>query len=83
MDQALAARPARLKGLHDALATRILVLDGAMGTMVQRYKLTEAEYRGERFGAHPHDLRGNNDLLTLTRPQVIREIHAQYLEAGA
>ena len=83
MDQALAARPARLKGLHDALATRILVLDGAMGTMVQRYKLTEAEYRGERFGAHPHDLCGNNDLLTLTRPQVIREIHAQYLEAGA
>ena len=83
MDQALAARPARLKGLHDALATRILVLDGAMGTMVQRYRLTEAEYRGERFGAHPHDLRGNNDLLTLTRPQVIREIHAQYLEAGA
>ncbi|MBX3716065.1 MAG: methionine synthase [Burkholderiales bacterium] len=83
MDQAIASRPARLKALHDALATRILVLDGAMGTMVQRYKLTEAEYRGERFGAHPHDLRGNNDLLTLTRPQVIREIHAQYLEAGA
>ena len=83
MDQAIAARPARLKALHDALATRILVLDGAMGTMVQRYRLTEAEYRGERFGAHPHDLRGNNDLLTLTRPQVIREIHAQYLEAGA
>ncbi|MBX3672538.1 MAG: methionine synthase [Burkholderiales bacterium] len=83
MDQAIAARPARLEALHDALATRILVLDGAMGTMVQRYRLTEAEYRGERFGAHPHDLRGNNDLLTLTRPQVIREIHAQYLEAGA
>ena len=83
MDQAIASRPARLKALHDALATRILVLDGAMGTMVQRYRLTEAEYRGERFGAHPHDLRGNNDLLTLTRPQVIREIHAQYLEAGA
>ena len=62
---------------------RILVLDGAMGTMIQRYRLTEAEYRGERFAAWPKDLRGNNDLLTLTRPQVIREIHRQYLEAGA
>ena len=83
MDQAIATRPARLKALHDALATRILVLDGAMGTMVQRYRLTEAEYRGERFRDFAQDLRGNNDLLTLTRPQVIREIHAQYLEAGA
>ena len=54
-----------------------------MGTMVQRYRLSEAEYRGERFRDFAHDLRGNNDLLTLTRPQVIREIHAQYLEAGA
>ncbi len=83
MDTAPAARPARLKALHDALAQRILVLDGAMGTMVQRHRLTEAQYRGERFAAHPKDLRGNNDLLTLTRPQVIRDIHAQYLEAGA
>src|SRR5688572_32966154 len=54
-----------------------------MGTMIQRYNLTEAEYRGERFAAYARDLRGNNDLLSLTRPQVIREIHAQYLEAGA
>ncbi|MBK6980194.1 MAG: methionine synthase [Betaproteobacteria bacterium] len=83
MDQALTTRPARIQALHDALAARILVLDGAMGTMVQRYTLSEAEYRGERFGDFAHDLRGNNDLLTLTRPQVIREIHAQYLEAGA
>ena len=83
MDHAIASRPARLKALHDALAARILVLDGAMGTMVQRYRLTEADYRGERFRDFAHDLRGNNDLLTLTRPQVIREIHAQYLEAGA
>ena len=83
MDQTIATRPARLKALHDALDTRILVLDGAMGTMVQRYRLSEAEYRGERFRDFAHDLRGNNDLLTLTRPQVIREIHAQYLEAGA
>ncbi len=83
MDQATPTRTARLKALLDALETRILVLDGAMGTMVQGYRLAEAEYRGERFRDHPHDLRGNNDLLTLTRPQVIREIHAQYLEAGA
>jgi 5-methyltetrahydrofolate--homocysteine methyltransferase len=59
------------------------VLDGAMGTMIQRYHLTEEQYRGERFRAHHKDLRGNNDLLTLTRPDVIREIHEQYLEAGA
>jgi 5-methyltetrahydrofolate--homocysteine methyltransferase len=83
MDQATTSRPARLKALHDALATRILVLDGAMGTMVQRYRLSEAEYRGARFRDFGRDLRGNNDLLTLTRPRVIREIHAQYLEAGA
>ncbi len=83
MDHALAARSARIQALHEALARRILVLDGAMGTMVQGYKLTEAQYRGERFASHARDLRGNNDLLTLTRPQVIREIHTRYLEAGA
>jgi 5-methyltetrahydrofolate--homocysteine methyltransferase len=59
------------------------VLDGAMGTMVQRYNLTEEQFRGERFRDFHKDLRGNNDLLTLTRPDVIGEIHAQYLEAGA
>ena len=83
MDQSIAQRPARLAALHDALKQRILVLDGAMGTMIQRYELSEAEYRGERFRDHPKDLRGNNDLLSITRPQVIREIHTQYLEAGA
>ena len=83
MDQSIAQRPARLAALHDALKQRILVLDGAMGTMIQRYGLSEEQYRGERFRDHPKDLRGNNDLLTITRPQVIREIHAQYLEAGA
>ncbi|HET9653646.1 MAG TPA: methionine synthase, partial [Usitatibacter sp.] len=72
-----------MAALHEALKQRILVLDGAMGTMIQRYRLTEEQYRGERFRGHHKDLRGNNDLLTLTRPQVIREIHAQYLEAGA
>src|SRR3954469_21654223 len=83
MDQTISTRPARIAALHDALKQRILVLDGAMGTMVQRFNLTEAQYRGERFRDFHKDLRGNNDLLTLTRPQVIREIHAQYLEAGA
>jgi 5-methyltetrahydrofolate--homocysteine methyltransferase len=83
MDQPIATRPARLEALDRALKQRILVLDGAMGTMIQRYGLTEAQYRGERFKDFPKDLRGNNDLLTLTRPQVIREIHTQYLEAGA
>ena len=68
----------------DALAReRILIIDGAMGTMIQGYKLSEADYRGERFKAWPHDLKGNNDLLTLTQPQIVREIHRKYLEAGA
>ncbi|HEV2291875.1 MAG TPA: homocysteine S-methyltransferase family protein, partial [Gemmatimonadales bacterium] len=62
---------------------RILVLDGAMGTMLQRLKLSEADFRGERFRTHPTDLRGNNDLLTLTRPDAVRDVHAAYLEAGA
>ncbi len=69
--------------LERLLAERILLLDGAMGTMVQRYTLTEADFRGERFRAHAHDLRGNNDLLVLTRPDVVTEIHGQYLAAGA
>jgi 5-methyltetrahydrofolate--homocysteine methyltransferase len=64
-------------------ARRILILDGAMGTMIQRYNLSETDYRGTRFADWPSDLRGNNDLLLLTRPGVIREIHAQYLAAGA
>jgi 5-methyltetrahydrofolate--homocysteine methyltransferase len=73
----------RTRLLTQALQQRILILDGAMGTMIQRYKLTEADYRGERFADHPHDLKGNNDLLLLTKPQVIREIHSAYLDAGA
>lgn len=60
-----------------------MVLDGAMGSMIQQYKLSESEFRGERFKDHPHDLRGNNDLLSLTQPQIIQAIHEQYLEAGA
>ena len=69
--------------LRRLLAERILVLDGAMGTMVQRRQLSEADFRGERFKAHPRDLKGNNDVLVLTRPDVIAEIHAEYLAAGA
>ncbi|MDJ0739035.1 MAG: methionine synthase [Gammaproteobacteria bacterium] len=71
---------AQLKSL---LAERILVMDGAYGTMIQRYRLDEAAYRGERFADWPSDLKGNNDLLSLTRPDVIAEIHEQYLAAGA
>ncbi|MBP6716644.1 MAG: homocysteine S-methyltransferase family protein, partial [Acidobacteria bacterium] len=68
----------------DSLAKeRILILDGAMGTMIQRHKLTEADYRGDRFAKHPSDLKGNNDLLVLTQPQIIAAIHRQYLDAGA
>ncbi len=69
--------------LERLLQQRILVLDGAMGTMIQRHRLDESGYRGERFADWPHDLRGNNDLLSLTQPQIIREIHAAYLVAGA
>lgn len=69
--------------LAHALKNRILVIDGAMGTMVQAEELVEADYRGDRFGDHPTDLKGNNDLLSLTRPDVIRNIHRMFLEAGA
>lgn len=65
------------------LDKRILILDGAMGTMIQRYKLGEADFRGERFAEHHKDLKGDNELLSLVRPDVIAEIHRQYLEAGA
>src|SRR5713101_3376976 len=72
-----------LKQLDDLLAKRILVLDGAMGTMIQRHQLTEADFRGARLAAHGRELRGNNDVLVLTRPDVIAGIHRQYLEAGS
>ena len=65
------------------LAERILLLDGAMGTMIQRRRLEESDFRGERFARHPKDLKGDNDLLVLTRPDVIEDIHHQYLEAGS
>jgi 5-methyltetrahydrofolate--homocysteine methyltransferase len=69
--------------LYALLRQRIVILDGAMGTMVQQYKLAEADYRGKRFADHPSDLKGNNDLLCMTKPEVIEEIHAKYLAAGA
>src|SRR5712691_5338492 len=69
--------------LEQLLRDRIAIIDGAMGTMIQTYNLDEAGYRGERFKDFPHDLKGNNDLLSLTQPKIIQEIHRQYLEAGA
>lgn len=74
---------ARTQALHQQLAQRILILDGAMGTMIQSYKLKEADYRGERFKDFHTDVGGNNDLLCLTQPQIIREIQEAYLAAGA
>jgi 5-methyltetrahydrofolate--homocysteine methyltransferase len=73
----------RGQALPGLLAQRIAILDGAMGTMIQRFKLTEADYRGERFKDHAKDLKNNGDLLVLTRPDVIRDIHEGYLAAGA
>lgn len=69
--------------IHRLLEQRILILDGGMGTMLQSYKLSEADFRGERFADHPCDVKGNNDLLSLTQPQIIRDIHRAYFEAGA
>ncbi|HEX5003707.1 MAG TPA: methionine synthase [Gemmatimonadales bacterium] len=77
------ARARRLAALERLLAERILVLDGAMGTMIQRHDLSEADFRGERFAAHATDLRGCNDLLSLTQPRIIGDIHDAYLAAGA
>src|SRR5881296_64454 len=69
--------------IEQLLRQRIVVIDGAMGTMIQTHRLEEAGYRGERFKDWPHDLKGNNDLLSLTQPRIIQEIHRQYFEAGA
>ncbi len=73
----------RSSQLHDALQQRILILDGGMGTMIQSYKLEESDYAAERFADWPCDLKGNNDLLCITQPDIIRDIHIAYLEAGA
>ncbi|MBT4437381.1 MAG: dihydropteroate synthase, partial [Gemmatimonadales bacterium] len=76
-------RSARTALLHEHLKRRILLLDGAMGTMIQRHQLDEAGYRGERFAAHPHPLQGANDLLVLSQPDIIADIHRQYFAAGS
>jgi len=73
----------RAQALPELLRHRIVILDGAMGTMIQQYKLTEGDFRGERFAQHPSELKGNNELLNLTQPQVIYDIHKAYLDAGA
>ncbi|MGA1376130.1 MAG: methionine synthase [Steroidobacteraceae bacterium] len=77
------AREKRLRKLLELVEERILLIDGAMGTMIQRHKLDEAGYRGERFRDYGRDIRGNNDLLTLTQPEIVAEIHRAYFEAGA
>ena len=79
----LTVRTLDAAALESLLTNRILVLDGAMGTMIQRAKLDEPDFRGTRFADHPRDLKGDNDLLVLTRPDLIREIHDAYLDAGA
>ena len=79
----MVANSERYDLLKACLAERILILDGAMGTMIQKYELSERDYRGVRFRDHPCDLKGNNDLLSLTQPHVIEAIHRAYLEAGA
>ena len=76
-------REKRIAALQEAVNNRILIMDGGMGTMIQRHKLSEEDYRGERYADWHQDLKGNNDLLVLTQPQIIREIHGAYFEAGA
>ena len=71
------------KDIKEILKERILILDGAMGTMIQRYKLSEEDYRGEQFKDHPKPLKGNNDLISITQPHIVKEIHAEYFKAGA
>ncbi|MCL4768226.1 MAG: homocysteine S-methyltransferase family protein [Hyphomicrobiaceae bacterium] len=76
-------RAQHIAALHSAAAERILILDGAMGTMIQQHRLDEADYRGRRFASHHKDVKGNNDLLALTQPQIVSAIHDEYLAAGA
>ena len=72
-----------LKQLQNILKERILVLDGAMGTLIQNQNLSEEDFRGERFKDHPVSLKGNNDLLSITQPEIIKDFHRQYFKAGA
>ena len=77
------AREERVRRLRGSIDERILIIDGAMGTMIQRHRLDEMGYRGQRFADYQRDVRGNNDLLTLTQPKIISDIHRAYFEAGA
>src|SRR6056297_754065 len=77
------SRDTRIQQLQQALTQRILILDGGMGTMIQSYKLEEEDFRSERFADWASDLKGNNDLLSITQPKIIRDLHLAYLEAGA
>ncbi len=72
-----------MSNIHKEIQKRILVLDGAMGTMLQAYKFSEEDFRGERFKEYPTPLKGNNDLLSITQPKAIKEVHAAYFAAGA
>ena len=83
MDKQLNNRDTRIERLNKDALNRILVLDGAMGTMIQRHKLSEADYRGERFKSFDREVAGNNDLLSLTQAEIIKNIHLAYLKAGA
>jgi 5-methyltetrahydrofolate--homocysteine methyltransferase len=83
IEKGLVVMTARNEQIEQAIAKRILILDGGMGTLIQAYRLEEDDYRGERFADWKSDLKGNNDLLVLTRPDVIEAIHNDYLEAGA
>jgi methionine synthase I (cobalamin-dependent) len=79
----MSGRKNKTRQLKELLDNRILVLDGAMGTMIQSYNLSETDFRGQRFKDHPCDLKGNYDLLSLTQPEIIKDIHLAFLEAGA
>ena len=72
-----------MKTIQDLVRERVLILDGALGTMIQKYNLTEEQFRGGRFMEQPGQMKGNNDLLCLTAPHIIQDIHRKYLEAGA
>jgi len=83
MSPSITRPPGSPAAFRDLFAQRIVILDGAMGSMIQTFKLEEPDFRGERFKSHPHDLQGNNDLLSITRPDIIEDIHGQYFAAGA
>lgn len=80
---AKASSPSVIQELEQMLSSRILIIDGAMGTMLQQKKFSESDFRGTLFRDHPKDLKGNNDLLCLTQPEAVYDVHRAYLEAGA